>query len=240
MAMPELTPERTDEIMLGVWDNLGRTVAEYPYLSRSIMAQRMKVLGSEVFDEVRASGKSALFVGGHFANWELAPKTAGLHNLPLVLIYRPANNTLVDGIIRKTRLTFAQSMFAKGRKGAQELIKAIKEHKPIGMLVDQKLNDGIAVPFFGHDAMTAPAVAELALKYDLPIYMAQVVREKGAHFTVTMHPHLQFEKTGDRKQDVYSMMRRINDTFEDWARQHPEQWFWVHRRWPKPQDKIKQ
>ena len=235
-AMPELTSAEIDAIMEGVWDNLGRTVAEYPFLTRPIMTQRMRVIGEEVFEQVRASGKSALFVSGHFANWELAPKTAGIFNLPLVLIYRPANNTMVDGIIRKTRLAYASAMFPKGRKGAVELIRAIKEHKPIGMLVDQKLNDGIAVPFFGRDAMTAPATAELALKYDLPIYMAQVVREKGAHFTVTMSAPLQFEKTGDRKQDVYTIMLRINQIFEDWARQHPDQWFWVHRRWPKPQD----
>ena len=92
--------------------------------------------------------------------------------------------------------------------------------------------DDIA-PFFGHDAMTASATAELALKYDLPIYMAQVVRRHGAHFTVTMHPPLQFTRTGDKHTDVMTIMKAINQIFEAWVREHPAQWFWVHRRWPK-------
>lgn len=232
-AFPDMDDATLNATITAMWDNLGRTIGEYPFLTRPIMQERMQIIGSEVFEEVRASGKSALFVSGHFANWELAPKTADIFNLPLVLIYRPANNYMVDGIIRQTRLHYAQAMFPKGRKGAMELIKAIKEHKPIGMLVDQKLNDGIPVPFFRRDAMTAPATAELALKYDLPIYMAQVVRNNGAHFTVTMSAPLQFEKTGDRKTDVYTIMHRINEIFEAWAREHPAQWFWVHRRWPK-------
>jgi len=232
-TMPELSAHEVDTIIDKMWDNLGRTMGEYPHLTSPEMAKRMQVIGHEHFDAVRRSGKSCLFIAGHFANWELAPKSAGLYNLPLVLIYRHANNAMVDGLIRSTRLSYAQSMFPKGRKGAVELIRAIREGKPIGMLVDQKMNEGLAIPFMGLDAMTAPATAELALKYDLPIYMAQVVRHHGAHFTVTIHPPLQMTPTGDKHKDVVDVMTTINHIFEEWVRQCPEQWFWVHRRWPK-------
>ena len=238
LTMPELSPQEVNTIIRDMWDNLGRTMGEYPHLTSPEMAKRMHIIGQEHFETVRHSGKSCLFVAGHFANWELAPKTAGLCNLPLVLIYRHANNAMVDGIIRDTRLSYAQSMFPKGRKGATELIKAIRAGQPIGMLVDQKMNQGIAIPFMGYDAMTAPATAELALKYNLPIYMAEVVREKGAHFTITMHPPLQFSATGDKQQDVIQLMTIINQTFEGWVRKRPAQWFWVHRRWPKETVRI--
>lgn len=232
-TMPTLSQAEIDNIVKKMWDNLGRTMGEYPHLTSPKMARRMQIVGTEHFETVRNSKKSCLFVAGHFANWELAPKSAGVCNLPLVLIYRPANNGFVDAIIRKTRLHYAQSMFPKGRKGAVELIKAIKAGQPIGMLVDQKMNEGIPIPFMGVDAMTAPATAELALKYDLPIYMAEVVREKGANFTVIIHPPLKIETSGDKQKDVVQIMTDINQAFEQWVKNHPEQWFWVHRRWPK-------
>jgi Kdo2-lipid IVA lauroyltransferase/acyltransferase len=236
--MPELSREQIEQIIRDMWDNLGRTMGEYPHLTNATMAERMQVIGHEHFETARNSGTSSLFIGGHFANWELAPKSAGLYGYPLVLIYRQANNAMVDGIIRNTRLSFAQSMFPKGRKGAIELIKAIREARPIGMLVDQKMNEGVAIPFMGQDAMTATATAELALKYDLPIYMAQVIRLKGAHFRVIIHPPLQITSTHDKQQDVLNTMTTINQIFEQWVREHPAQWFWVHRRWPKETIRI--
>ena len=100
------------------------------------------------------------------------------------------------------------------------------------MLVDQKMNDGIAVPFFGRDAMTAPALAQLAMRYDMPIIPARVVRRQGAHFDSVIYPPLAYEKTGDSARDTLAIMTAINAMLESWIRETPEQWFWVHRRWP--------
>ena len=100
------------------------------------------------------------------------------------------------------------------------------------MLVDQKLNDGIAVPFFGRDAMTAPALAQLALKYRCPVVPARLERLDGARFRLTFQPPMELPDTGDREADVFETMRRVNAIFEDWIRARPEQWLWLHRRWP--------
>ena len=103
----------------------------------------------------------------------------------------------------------------------------------IGMLVDQKMTDGIAVPFFGRDAMTAPALAQFALKYDAPIVPIRAERLDGAHFRVTFYPALEVTKTGNRHDDIQAIMTDVNATMESWIRERPEQWLWLHRRWPK-------
>ncbi len=100
------------------------------------------------------------------------------------------------------------------------------------MLVDQKMNDGIAVPFFGRPAMTAPALAELALRHNCPVVAARVTRVKGANFKMTALPPVRFEKTGDHKADVLAAMTQINNQVEQWVRDTPEQWLWLHNRWP--------
>jgi KDO2-lipid IV(A) lauroyltransferase len=113
------------------------------------------------------------------------------------------------------------------------MVRAIKGGHTLAMLIDQKMNEGIAVPFFGRDAMTAPAIAELALRYDMPIIPARVFRTKGCHFDARAYPPLVIEKTGDMEKDVLAIMTQINAQMEAWVREKPEQWFWVHQRWPK-------
>ncbi|NBO19804.1 MAG: lauroyl acyltransferase, partial [Proteobacteria bacterium] len=85
----------------------------------------------------------------------------------------------------------------------------------------------------GRPAMTAPALAEIALRFDLPIIPARVIRLKGAHFRIIVSPPLPYEKTGDTAADVQAIMLKVNQIVEEWVREYPSQWFWVHRRWPK-------
>jgi KDO2-lipid IV(A) lauroyltransferase len=227
MALPELTDRQRSRILSEMWNNLGRVIGEYPHLSRPMLAQRITMEGREHVEVVKASGKGSLFISGHFANWEIAPLTASLGGLPLVLIYRAANNPVADRIIRYIRSRYNLSMHNKGREGATEALRALKENLAVGMLVDQKMNDGSPVPFFGRDAMTATAVASIAIKQQVPLLAARVVRTDGAHFHVTIMPPVMF----DPKADAKEAMADINKLFEGWIREKPAQWFWVHNRW---------
>jgi len=94
------------------------------------------------------------------------------------------------------------------------------------------MNDGIAVPFFGRDAMTAPAIAELALRYDCAVLPARVERLPGSRFQVTVFPPHDLPASGDKAADVLALMTQINHTLEGWIRARPGHWFWLHRRWP--------
>ena len=124
-------------------------------------------------------------------------------------------------------------MIPTGPKGARQILKSLKEGRHIGILVDQKMNDGIPVPFFGRDAMTAPALAELALRFNCPVVPTRAERIKGPHFRIIIEPPLHFTPSGDRKADVFTMMKMVNEKIEHWIRETPEQWFWLHSRWPR-------
>jgi KDO2-lipid IV(A) lauroyltransferase len=113
-------------------------------------------------------------------------------------------------------------------------MKALRDGRHLGMLVDQKMNDGIEARFFGRPAMTAPALALFALKFKCPVVPARVIRKNGARFEVEIQPPLEFpEPSGDRQQDILNLTQAVNDRLEEWIREAPEQWLWVHRRWPK-------
>jgi len=94
------------------------------------------------------------------------------------------------------------------------------------------MNDGIPIPFFGRPAMTAPALAEFALRFDCPVVPARVERLRGARFRITLYPPMDLPRTGDRRADVVAIMTKINAVIEEWVRERPDQWLWLHNRWP--------
>jgi KDO2-lipid IV(A) lauroyltransferase len=227
-VFPEKSDDEKNKILTGMWDNLGRTAAELPHLPGATLFSRVTIVGGEHM----YGAKSLMFFSGHLGNWELLPVTAESVGAKIALAYRKANNPYVDVIIAKLRATRSTSMFQKGAAGAVKLVRAVKGGQSLAMLVDQKMNEGIPVKFFGRDAMTAPAVAQLALRYDMPIIPARAIRKNGAHFDVAAYPPLVYEKTGDETRDVLTILTAINAQLEAWIREYPEQWFWVHKRWP--------
>ncbi len=232
-AMPGNSDAENHRILKGMWDNLGRAVAEHPHLRRICAegAGRVEIVNGEAIAALQAKGDPSLFFGGHFANWEVGPTT--IHRMmgsALLSIYRAANNPWVDRLQR--RGLRARQAVAKGAPGGRELIRHLRRGGHVAMLVDQKLNDGIAVPFFGREAMTAPAIARLALQFACPIVPVRVERLVGARFRFTVEPPLAIVDTGDAAADVPAAMTRVNAVIEAWVRARPEQWLWLHRRWP--------
>ena len=138
------------------------------------------------------------------------------------------DNNRVEKIIQEQRFSVKNKFIPKGKDAAKAIVKELKNGGNVGILVDQKLNNGIAVPFFGNDAMTAPAIAQFALKFNSKIVPANIIRHKGQKFTVKFYQPIEIEN-----KSVLQIMTEINAILEDWIRQNPSQWFWVHKRWPK-------
>jgi Kdo2-lipid IVA lauroyltransferase/acyltransferase len=232
-ALPGNSESENERILRAMWDNLGRAVAENPHLRR-ICAEgsgRVEIVNGEAIAALLATGRPSLLFGGHLANWEVGPTT--IHRImgsALLSVYRAANNPWVDRLQR--RGLRARLAVAKGAQGGRELIRHLRRGGHVAMLVDQKLNDGIAVPFFGRDAMTAPAIARLAQQFDCPIVPVRVERLGGARFRFTVEPSFTVADSGNAAADVQAAMARVNAVIEAWVRVRPEQWLWLHRRWP--------
>ncbi len=232
-AFPDNTTEANTKIIRGMWDNLGRVIAEYPHLPRicaKLEGGRVEIEGIEIIRALATDGQPGILFGGHLANWEVQPFIARHTGLELALIYRAPNNEWVDRLLR--RLRDAPLLFRKGQEGARALYSLLRSGGHVAMLVDQKMNDGIPVPFFGRDAMTAPAIAQFGLRLGCVIVPVRTERLKGARFRITVSPPLDLPDTGDRATDERAVMVRINRIVEDWVRARPEQWLWLHRRWP--------
>lgn len=231
-AFPDKDEAEIAAIIRAMWDNIGRVAGEFPHLKR-IATERVELIGGEYIDLLRDDGRPGVFISGHLGNWEVNGAAAAMRGLPLHLLYRAANNPWVEALYRKGRADASLTLIQKGPEGARQALLVLKNGGHLGMLVDQKMNDGVPVPFFGRDAMTAPAQAVFATRFNCPLVPARVERIKGAHFRITVLPPLAFPHTQDRHEDNRLLLVRINALLEEWIRERPDQWLWVHKRWPE-------
>jgi len=228
-AFPEYNASDIRSITMDMWDNLGRVLAELPHLE-TIITNRVQILNEEHIASVKPDGVPCIFFSGHFANWEILALVGQKIGVPSAQVYRAANNHFVDAMLRKIRKLKDTDIIPKGAQGARGIIATLKSGRRLGMLVDQKMNDGIPVELFGRKAMTAPAVAELSIRYACPAIPVRIIRQDGCRFQAQLYPAIKKPSDGD----VPTMMRGINMLFEEWATEHPAQWLcWLHRRWPE-------
>ncbi|MDE1149466.1 MAG: lauroyl acyltransferase [Azospirillaceae bacterium] len=237
-AMPELTPEQRRAIARQSWENLGRTMAEYPHI-KTISAQwdaRIEMVGAEHLWALRDDGRPGICITAHLANWEMAALACHKMGLPLTMVYRAPNNPWVGRLLARARGPLQGFLVPKGRESARGLMSTIRGGGHIGVLTDQKLNEGIPVPFFGRDAMTGAFTADLALRYEAPIVPVRVTRlpatKGGPLFRVEAMAPMVLEKAGDRATGTFAGMARVNALLESWVRAQPGQWMWSHNRWP--------
>lgn len=236
-AFPEKSEGERDAIIRTMWDNLGRTVAEYAHLDKFDLSgpnPRIQVNNLEEIDKIH--GKGALIVSGHFANWEIMPISASRYGIDGAIVYRPPNNPYVDRYIARARARKGYAEQISKHQGTRRIFTLLRGNKAILLLADQKTNEGIPVPFFGRDAMTTPAPAALALKLEVPMIFASNKRLGGARFAVTVYPPLDFTPSGDDDADMRAMTAAINLRLEEMVRADPGQWLWIHRRWPTERD----
>jgi len=220
-----------DKIIEGLWDNFGRFIGEFPHIDSLTMKEinkRVQIEGLENIKVLQDQSKPFLLFTGHFANWDFILRIAEILYPKFGIVYRKANNPFVDKLICKWRSRPNINLIAKGPTGARDLIRSIKAGHSIAMLVDQKMNDGIDVPFFGVNAKTAPAIAKFALQFDYPIIPMQIIRTGGSYFKIILSPALKIDGS-----DELTIMTNLNEILEEWIRQNPSQWFWFHNRWGK-------
>jgi KDO2-lipid IV(A) lauroyltransferase len=237
IAFPEASERELDGLLVEMWDNFGRLLGEFPNTHRfdfSPGSDQIETEGTDILAEYDRQGQPVVLIGGHFANWELLGATIVRHMHDCRITYRHANNPIIDRRIIEQRRAYGVRILApKGGHGAKELMTALKHGASVGLMNDQKMNDGIAAPFLGREAMTASGPSRMALRYDCPIVPMSIVRKDGPRFKIKVHDPLD-KPDKDAPDAILQLVTRINQFIEAQIRRAPAQWFWVHRRFEKP------
>ncbi len=227
IAFPDKSEAEREAILIAMWDNLGRVIGEYPHL-RCLTDKYCEIENIEILQDLAENNKPCLFIGMHQANWEVAALSLRSHHgLNVGAVYRAPNNPWAESILQRLRdYKTGEKHFAKSTQGVREMIKHLKDNGQIGLLIDQKYNEGIQASFFNQPAMTSTAYIELARKFDCPIIPVQMERINGCYFRMHIHPALELDLTNAERA-----IAQTHDVIEGWIKDRPAEWLWVHKRW---------
>ncbi|HEV2530830.1 lysophospholipid acyltransferase family protein [Phenylobacterium sp.] len=234
IVFPEASDAEIARLLDAQWGEAGRWFAEFTILDRIIAdPTRVEIVGAERLKAIADGAGPVVFISGHFSSFEIMPAVIIHAGITCQITYRATNNPYVDERIRRSRFRYGVRLFApKGSDGARELLRALTRGESVALMNDQKFNGGIAAPFFGVTAHTAPGPATFALRYGVPLQPMSVQRTGVARFRVIVHEPIQLIDTGDKAADIEAGVRRVNAFMEDRIRERPAEWFWVHKRWP--------
>ncbi len=233
IAFPDMDEDERNRLAVDQWEQTGRTFAELAVMDRlTPESGRIDLVGMERLHAIRDSGKPVVLISGHLANFEVMAAVIMAAGVPCQVTYRAANNPYVDALIRQSRERYGIKLFAPKGDGTRELMAGMKRGESIALLVDQKYSQGPEVEFFGQPVNASPGAARMALKFGTVMQPLSVVRLPGVRFRVTAHEPIAVPDTGDKAADVRAGVQAANRFVEDRVREHPVDWFWVHKRWP--------
>ena len=213
-----------------MWDNLGRTFAEFFHVQQILAEQRVALEPIEKFEAIVAGGPFVVCTL-HLGNWELAAQAGQRFGLPLAGVYQKLTNPLVDRwLYERRRPLYPGGLFDKSPATSRALIKLARAGGYPAFVADLREGRGVEVPFFGRPAWSNPFPALIARVAGIPLYAAAVVRTKGAHFVMRIEP-VEVPRGDDRDADVLATTAALQARFEQFIRDKPEQWMWAHRRW---------
>ena len=228
MIYPDMAPEERRRIADGVLDNFGRTLIEnysHHEFAEHLSDTPLTGAGVEALAQATAEKRPVLFVTAHFGNHEAPRQILTRMGHSVGGLYRPFTNPYFDADYRRTIGALGGTVFAQGRRGTIGLIRYLREANQGVLFYDVFYGAGERLDFLGKPAMTALSAAEIAIKVGAVVLPYYGVRNPdGMSFTAIVDAPITLS-------DPITMTNEMNARLEQQIAAHPEQWFWVHRRW---------
>jgi len=236
LALPELSQAGREQIVRGVFANLGRLLAEFcqlPKLDARNVSECVIYDGYENFAKALDRGQGVLFLTAHYGAWELCPYAHALYGHPLKFVVRPIDNPLVDQLVNRYRMGSGNQIIEK-KNSLREILVTLKRGEAVGILIDQNTfrEAGVFAPFFNIPACTTTSLATIALRTGAAVVPGVLIWDAALRkHRLRFEPPVPLLQTGNKQEDILANTTRYNQVLEELVRKHPEQWLWVHRRW---------
>ena len=230
-AFPKIDEKDLKNITKSMWNNYGRVFAEYMFMKNfrnDKLQNNIEIVGKEILEDIKNSNQKAVFISGHFSNFELMAMQIEKVGIKLAAIYRPLNNMFLNLVMEKIRKRYiCKTQIKKGIGGLKQLLKFNNEGYSTALMIDQRVSQGIKSNFFNEKAFTTTIPAQLVKKFKIPIVPIFIERYEGIKFKMTVHKPIYFSD----EQTIEDITSQLNEILEKMVLSDPNYWIWSHNRW---------
>ena len=220
-----------NKIISKIYGNYGRILAEYPFLKafrNNKLNKFIEIDGLENLNKIKREKRRAVFISGHFNNFELMALQIEKAGINLCAIYRPLNNVFLNKTMEEIRENFiCKNQIKKGRSGTRQIIENVKKGNSVALMIDQRVREGIKINFFGKPASTTTIPAQLIKKYKCDLVPIYIERRKNNYFKMFVSEPI---KIGNNKS-IKEITEHLNKILEKMILKNVDQWIWTHDRW---------
>jgi KDO2-lipid IV(A) lauroyltransferase len=216
--------------------NLGKSFVEiikiYYGLGGPIF-RNVEIRGADNFRNALKKGSGVILLTGHCGNWELNALACSAKITPISVVARPVNNPFINRLVEMTRRKYGNKVIYK--QGAlKKILSALKRNEAVGILMDQSVlrSEGVVAEFLGKKDYPMKTPALIAMKSGCAVVPAFIRRVDSGHI-IEAGEEIELDASGDGDKDVFTNTVRFSRCIEDFIRQHPTEWLWMHRRWKR-------
>jgi KDO2-lipid IV(A) lauroyltransferase len=234
-AFPEMEDAWRSRVARASYRHLGREgVATFRWarLSPKEIRERTEIEGLDVLEAAVREERGVVLVTGHFGSWEIGGATVAAYGVPLDVIARRQRNPLFDREINQARERLKMRIIERG-DARRRVLRSLRDGRVVAFVGDQDARDkGVFVEFMGRGASTARGAAFFALRTECPLVAAFICRKSGfpQRYRLSVR-RIPLDPTDDQEADVIRLTEAHTRYLEARVREHPEQYFWQHRRW---------
>jgi KDO2-lipid IV(A) lauroyltransferase len=216
--------------------NMGRSLVEvikiYFGLGKRLV-DSVEIRGIENYRKAKAKNKGVIVITGHCGNWEMSAIVFGFKVAPIYGVARKQNNPYFHAFVERLRATYGNRIIYK--EGALKTIfSALKKRQNVGILMDQAVlkNEGYIIDFLGRPAWTTKMPALIARRTGAAVLPAFLHREGKGH-ALTFYPQVELSTNEDDEKAVIEDTKKFSSYIENYIKEHPAEWLWIHRRWKR-------
>jgi len=230
-AFPDLEQKEINKITSNMWNNYGRVFAEYMFLKKfrnNQLNNNIIIEGKEILNDLKEKNIKAIFISGHFSNFELMAMQIEKIGIKIATIYRPLNNIFLNFIMENIRTKhICKKQIKKGIGGLKDLLKLNKEGYSTALMIDQRVSQGSKLDFFNEKAFTTTIPAQLVKKFNIPVVPIFIERFDGIKFKMKVQKPIYFKDNSS----IDDITLRLNKILERMILDSPNHWIWSHNRW---------
>jgi len=221
------------KIINNVYGNYGRILAEYPFLKKfrnDQLDRYIEIEGLKNLEKIKLGNKKAVFISGHFNNFELMAMQIEKAGVDLCAIYRPLNNMFLNKTMEEIRSNFiCKNQIKKGRSGTRKIIENLKKGRSVALMIDQRVREGIKSNFFNGLASTTTIPAQLIKKYKCELIPIYIERKNKYYFKMFVSEPIKISAN----KSIGEITLHLNKILEKMIIKNVDQWIWTHDRWKK-------
>ena len=230
LIYPDIPKREKNKLIRKITRHIGRGFIQLFYNKDYYRLLKNVKIAPDALNEVKAAhaaGKPVIIVSGHFGQWEAIRVMLMRAGMTSAAIYKSASNPIFEKHFANVMSIGGAGLFPVGFRGMRPMLQHLKSGGIVSVLLDQRVDGGEVLDFLGHPALSSTAMSALALKTGAIMVPAYGLGLADGSVEILVEPSVPH---GDPKE----MIQQLNNSLSAQVHAHPEQWYWLHKRWARP------